>query len=52
VNFLAHFHLAGPDGGLIAGGLEGDYFKGPLEHTFLNFYPQLQSYCEAQVKLL
>jgi acyl carrier protein phosphodiesterase len=30
VNLLAHFHLAGPDGGLIAGGLEGDYFKGPL----------------------
>jgi acyl carrier protein phosphodiesterase len=30
VNFLAHFHLASPDAGLIAGGLEGDYFKGPL----------------------
>jgi len=30
VNFLAHFHLAWPDEGLIAGGLEGDYFKGPL----------------------
>ena len=30
MNFLAHFHLAGPDGGLVAGGLEGDYFKGPL----------------------
>lgn len=30
MNFLAHFHLAWPDEGLIAGGLEGDYFKGPL----------------------
>ena len=30
MNFLAHFHLAWPEEGLIAGGLEGDYFKGPL----------------------
>jgi acyl carrier protein phosphodiesterase len=30
VNFLAHFHLAWPDHRLIAGGLEGDYYKGPL----------------------
>ena len=30
MNFLAHFHLAWPDAGLIAGGLEGDYYKGPL----------------------
>jgi acyl carrier protein phosphodiesterase len=30
LNFLAHFHLAWPDEGLLAGGLEGDYFKGPL----------------------
>jgi acyl carrier protein phosphodiesterase len=30
VNFLAHFHLAWPDRGLVAGGLEGDYYKGPL----------------------
>ncbi|MFK8048680.1 MAG: ACP phosphodiesterase [Halioglobus sp.] len=30
MNFLAHFHLAWPDEGMIAGGLEGDYFKGPL----------------------
>ena len=30
MNFLAHFHLAWPDEGLVAGGLEGDYFKGPL----------------------
>ncbi len=30
MNFLAHFHLAWPDGGLLAGGLEGDYYKGPL----------------------
>jgi acyl carrier protein phosphodiesterase len=30
VNFLAHFHLAWPDQGLIAGGLEGDYYKGLL----------------------
>ena len=31
MNFLAHFHLAWPDDGLIAGGLEGDYFKGLLK---------------------
>ncbi|MEE4146648.1 MAG: ACP phosphodiesterase [Halieaceae bacterium] len=30
MNFLAHFHLAWPDGGLLAGGLEGDFYKGPL----------------------
>jgi acyl carrier protein phosphodiesterase len=30
MNFLAHFHLAWPDEGLVAGGLEGDFFKGPL----------------------
>ena len=30
MNFLAHFHLAWPDEGLITGGLEGDYIKGPL----------------------
>ncbi|NQX88597.1 MAG: DUF479 domain-containing protein [Halioglobus sp.] len=30
MNFLAHFHLAWPESGLIIGGLEGDYCKGPL----------------------
>ena len=30
MNFLAHFQLAWPDDGLIAGALEGDYYKGPL----------------------
>lgn len=30
MNYLAHFHLAWPDRDLLAGGLEGDYFKGPL----------------------
>ncbi len=30
MNFLAHFHLAWPDEGLVAGGLEGDYYKGYL----------------------
>ena len=30
MNFLAHFHLAWPDPGLVVGGLEGDYYKGPL----------------------
>ena len=30
MNFLAHFHLAWPDEGLIAGGLEGDYHRGLL----------------------
>lgn len=31
MNYLAHFHLAWPDEDLLAGGLEGDYFKGPLK---------------------
>jgi acyl carrier protein phosphodiesterase len=31
MNFLAHFHLAWPDGDLVAGGLEGDYYKGLLK---------------------
>ncbi len=30
MNFLAHFHLAWPDEGLVTGALEGDYLKGPL----------------------
>jgi acyl carrier protein phosphodiesterase len=30
MNFLAHFHLAWPDEGLVAGGLEGDFHKGLL----------------------
>lgn len=30
MNYLAHFHLAWPDEGLVAGGLEGDFYKGPL----------------------
>ncbi|MCB1704790.1 MAG: DUF479 domain-containing protein [Halioglobus sp.] len=30
MNFLAHFHLAWPDEGLVVGGLEGDYVKGQL----------------------
>ncbi|MFT4823936.1 MAG: acyl carrier protein phosphodiesterase [Halioglobus sp.] len=30
MNFLAHFHLAWPDEGMIAGGLEGDFYKGLL----------------------
>lgn len=30
MNYLAHFHLAWPDGELVAGGLEGDYYKGPM----------------------
>jgi acyl carrier protein phosphodiesterase len=31
VNFLAHFHQAFPDEGLIIGGLRADYLKGPLK---------------------
>lgn len=31
MNFLAHFHLAWPEDGLLAGALEGDYYKGPLQ---------------------
>jgi len=30
MNFLAHFQLAWPDEGLVAGGLEGDFYKGRL----------------------
>ena len=30
MNFLAHFHLAWPDPGLVVGGLEGEYYKGPI----------------------
>ncbi|MEE4662094.1 MAG: ACP phosphodiesterase [Halieaceae bacterium] len=30
MNYLAHFHLAWPDENLIVGGLEGEFFKGPL----------------------
>lgn len=30
MNFLAHFHLAGPEQGLLAGALEGDFRKGRL----------------------
>jgi acyl carrier protein phosphodiesterase len=33
MNFLAHFQLAWPDEDLVAGGLEGDYYKGPLRGT-------------------
>lgn len=31
MNFLAHFHLAGPDERVIAGALEGDFYKGRLQ---------------------
>ena len=44
MNFLAHFHLAWPDEGLIAGALEGDYFKGRLRG-------QLPAYLERGVSL-
>ena len=30
MNFLAHSQLAWPEDGLIAGALEGDYYKGPV----------------------
>ncbi|MFK7977857.1 MAG: ACP phosphodiesterase [Halioglobus sp.] len=30
MNFLAHFHLAWPDEKVVAGALEGDYYKGAL----------------------
>ena len=33
MNFLAHFHLAWPEDGLLAGALEGDYHKGPVSDT-------------------
>jgi acyl carrier protein phosphodiesterase len=33
LNFLAHFHLAWPDDDLVAGGLEGDYHKGPVDSS-------------------
>lgn len=30
MNFLAHFHLAWPDDNVVAGALEGDYYKGSV----------------------
>ena len=33
MNFLAHFHLAWPDAQLIAGGLEGDFFRGSINQS-------------------
>jgi acyl carrier protein phosphodiesterase len=44
VNFLAHFQLAWPDEGLVAGGLEGDFYKGLLRG-------QLPSELERGIKL-
>ena len=34
MNFLAHFHLAGNDPGLVVGALLGDYVKGPLDQQY------------------
>ncbi len=34
MNFLAHFHLAWPGEGLLAGALEGDFHKGPIGPHF------------------
>lgn len=33
MNFLAHFHLAWPDASVMAGSLEGEYYKGRLDNT-------------------
>lgn len=44
MNFLAHFHLAWPEEGLVVGALEGDYLKGPLRG-------QLPAGIESGVKL-
>lgn len=35
MNFLAHAYLAAPDDALIAGGVIGDWVKGPLERSTL-----------------
>lgn len=35
VNFLAHAYLAGPSGDSIAGGLMGDFVKGPLDDRYV-----------------
>jgi acyl carrier protein phosphodiesterase len=34
MNYLAHFHLAGNDSGLVVGALLGDYVKGPLDRQY------------------
>ena len=34
MKYLAHFHLAGIDEGLISGALLGDFVKGPLRGDF------------------
>jgi len=44
LNFLAHFHLAWPEPGLVAGGLDGEYRKGLLRG-------ELHSDLEAGIRL-
>lgn len=34
MNYLAHFHLAGNNPGLVVGALLGDYVKGPLDQQY------------------
>jgi acyl carrier protein phosphodiesterase len=34
MNYLAHFHLAGSDTGLVVGAFLGDYIKGPLAQQY------------------
>ena len=40
MNFLAHFHLAWPEEAMLAGALEGDFFKGPLPGTLPTWLQQ------------
>ncbi|MCR9105585.1 MAG: ACP phosphodiesterase [Gammaproteobacteria bacterium] len=59
MNFLAHFHLAWPDEGLVAGGLEGDYYKGPLRNDIhadiargVQLHRAIDAYTDAHPALL
>ena len=36
MNYLAHFHLAGDDEGMIVGALLGDFIKGPLNSSAIS----------------
>jgi acyl carrier protein phosphodiesterase len=46
VNFLAHFHLAWPDEQLIAGGLEGDFYKGQLALDLIRLHRAIDAYTD------
>jgi acyl carrier protein phosphodiesterase len=59
LNFLSHFHLAWPDEALVAGGLEGDYYKGLLRGDLppdlergVKLHRAIDAYTDAHPRLL